>query len=418
MRIGRHALIAMAVALLAACTGGSPIGSTRPAPTATATPAATTIPSVSPTLFPYVGAFTTIAPMTIARNGHTATLLLDGTVLVVGGQGPDGAALASAEIYDPTTKTFRATGSLHHPRTMHTATLLLDGTVLIAGGGKTDPSPAPEAPEIMGLSCCSPVTSLELYHPATGTFSEAGDMLVSRFPGMTATLLADGRVLFVGGHAVLANGDIGDALASAEIYDPATGTSSATGSMADGRYGHSATRLQDGQVLIAGGQVGSSGANSMSAELYDPGTRTFRRTGQMLGYSDAFHTATLLANGRVLIVGWGDNNNVAHPELYESAGSGGEVSGFFVATGTTGARPTSSAALLADGRVLVVGGQRAANLATAVIFDPATGTFIATGSLSTARRDVVTTALADGTVLVIGGTGEDNNPMDSVELFH
>jgi Galactose oxidase, central domain len=421
--IGRRLLVTVVVTFLAACGGGP--SSTSPTvtgvamlrPVATPTVAVPS-PTSSPTPVVYSGVFTPTASMTTARNGHTATLLPNGLVLIAGGQEYSGAALASAELYDPATGSFKLTGSMHAARTMHTATLLLDGRVLIAGGGKTIPSPAPEAPSIMGLACCEPVTSAELYDPATGTFTVAGNMTVSRFPSMTATLLMDGRVLFAGGHAVLADGSMGEALASAELYDPASGTFRATGSMTVARYGHSATLLQNGQVLVAGGQAGPQGSNSMSAELYDPASGTFRPTGNLDGNGDAYHTATLLTNGWVLIVGEGDYDNLSHPELYIPERTGSGLPGAFVPTSTTAGRFTATATLLADGRVLVAGGTLGGNLASAVLFDPVTQTFAATRSLSVPRHGQTATLLNDGRVLIAGGTDDGNNPIDSAELFH
>ena len=416
--IGRRLLLAIVVTFLAACGGGASTGSPGLGPVATSTASARPSPTSSATTVAYRGVFTPTASMTTSRNGHTATLLPNGLVLIAGGQKYDGAALASAEVYDPAVGTFKLTGSMDAARTMHTATLLLDGRVLIAGGGKTVPSPVPEAPSIMGLSCCEPVTSAELYDPATGTFTRGGNMTASRYPGLTATVLKDGRVLFAGGHSVLADGSMGDAVASAELFDPASATFRATGSMRLARFGHSATLLQNGEVLIAGGQAGPQGSNSMSAELYNPASGTFRPTGNLLGNGDAFHTATLLGNGQVLVVGEGGGDNTSHPEVYVPEMPGSGQSGAFGPTSTTAGRFSPSATLLADGRVLVAGGTLGGNLASAVLFDPVTQAFAATGSLSVARHGQTATLLTDGRVLIAGGTDDADNPIDSAELFH
>lgn len=421
--IGRSLFVAIVATFVVGCGGTStpsPTGATVPTSAASVSPTASVPPSPTFSAAPviYRGVFTPTASMTTARQGHTATLLPNGLVLIVGGQGPDGAALASAELYDPATGTFRLTGSLHAARTMHTATLLLDGRVLIAGGGKTVPTPAPEAPSIMGLACCEPVTSAELYDPATGTFTSAGTMLVSRFPSMTATLLEDGRVLFVGGHATLANGDMGDALASAELYDPATGVFRPTGSMALARFGHSATRLQTGAVLVAGGQAGPASANSLSAEIYDPAAGTFSRAADMTQGGDVFNTATLLPDGKVLIVGQAGYDNRSPAEEFNSFVASGHPSGSFTLVAKTDPRFGATATLLPDGRVLIAAGAFSGNLATAVLFDPVSGTFSATGNLSVARHDQTATLLPDGRVLIAGGTEDGGNPIASAELFH
>ena len=139
-------------------------------------------------------------------GGVTATRLLDGRVLITGGG--DG---SRAEVYDPTTGTFKPTGSLKTPRWQQTATLLPDGRVLVAGGA-----------DLNAGECCTPLTSAELYDPMTGTFSLTGSLTTAR-RGQTATLLADGRVLVAGGLGQQ------EVLASAEIYDAATGTFGPTG---------------------------------------------------------------------------------------------------------------------------------------------------------------------------------------------
>src|SRR4051812_11845096 len=154
--------------------------------------------------------------------------------------------------------TFTATGSMTNPRTGHTATLLPNGKVLIVGGISY------LAPTAQGLS------SAELYDPLTGTFSPTGSMSIPRL-SHTATLLPDGRVLIAGGFADSANQAITGTTATAELYDPGTGTFAPAGRMSVPRFSHSATLLNNGEVLIAGGD-GDPAAMSepATAELYDP----------------------------------------------------------------------------------------------------------------------------------------------------
>ena len=212
---------------------------------------------------PATGRFSPTSSMATARNGHTATLLADGRVLVAGGWGPSGTVLSSAEIYDPKTGTFSPTGSMHDPRGNFTGTLLADGRVLVAGGWSGNDS----------------LASAEVYDPQPGAFTTTGSMAAAR-NSHTATLLTDSRVLIVGGIA----GASSASLASDEVYDPMTGAFSATGSMAAARNGHTATLLADGRVLVAGGTASSvtGFASLASAELYDPETGTFSATGAHL----------------------------------------------------------------------------------------------------------------------------------------
>jgi hypothetical protein len=254
------------------------------------------------------GAFSVAGNMTADRGCHTATLLANGKVLIAGGADtdPTGTGLASAELYDPSTRTFTQTGNMAVGRYLHTATLLQNGKVLITGGVATSGS--------------DPVATAELYDPATGAFTITGAMATARAQH-TATLLPDGRVLIAGGttsspppltSAWLSTGAGNfQGTATAEVYDPSTGSFSATGSMLAPRVFHTATLLSNGQVLIAGG-----GNENSTAEVYDPATGSFSITGGMeIGRSG--HTATLLTNGSVLVVGGGIFAGLASAELYQ-----------------------------------------------------------------------------------------------------
>ena len=212
----------------------------------------------------------------------TATRLLNGKVLIAGGQSGD-SSLDSAELYDPLTGVFSPTGSMSDRRSYHTATLLTDGRVLIAGGHRFN-HPA------------SAIATAELYDPATGAFTPTASMSIAR-QDHTATRLPDGRVLIAGGYD---QGQIG--LASAEIYDPSAGTFTPTGTMSSGRGNHTATLLGGGKVLITGGHAGFPGGSLASAELFNPATGASAPTGSMNEARGA-QSATLLADGTVLIAG-------------------------------------------------------------------------------------------------------------------
>jgi WD40 repeat protein len=356
-------------------TCGFPTGPTEPAPAPTASPAA------SP--------FSPTGSLATARAGHTATLLLDGRVLIAGGRVGALDWIASAELYDPKTGTFTPTGSMSAARFRHTATLLPDGRVLIAGG--------------MGAKAGA---SAELYDPTTGTFSPTGTMASSRY-NHSATLLSDGRVLIAGGEG-------SGTLTSAELYDPKTGAFSPTGSMSTGRLGQDATLLSGGRVLIAGGSSDKPKVFA-SAELYDPKRGKFSPTGSMTTARE-FYTLTRLPDGRVLAVGGEDalNTPLDSAELYDP------TTGEFSPTGSlSDTWEYHAATLLSDGRVLIAGGLQnsmAVPVASAELYDPKTGMFSSTGSMAAGRQGHTATLLADGRVLIVGGSSK-GSVIGSAELF-
>jgi hypothetical protein len=355
--------------------------------------------------------FTPTGDLQDARGFHTATLLTDGKVLMAGGATrAKGDPLCdegktSAELYDPNSGSFTKTGSLSTERYAHTATLLQNGDVLLAGGFGSGSDC-----EDLGEPSQS---SVEIYNSATGTFQTAGNMTTGR-AGHTATLLPNGKVLFVGG------GDqggstlpfYGTASATAELYDPSANVFTSTGSMAAARFGHTATLLKSGKVLIAGGTDSYSDNPLSTAEIYDPANGHFVSTGSM-ATPHAGHTATLLADGRVLITG-GLNTGLINgqfgisstAELYDPA------MGSFSTTGQMGVmREEHTATLLPSGLVLVAGG----GSPTAEVYDPSVGLFIPTGSMETERTGHSATLLSNGKVLVAGGGSR--SPLASAELY-
>jgi lipopolysaccharide export system protein LptA len=231
--------------------------------------------------------FTQTRSMVAARSGHAATLLNNGKVLLAGGVGTGWTFLADAELYDPATNTFAATGAMTTARESHTATLLKNGNVLIMGGHKGR------------RSAITIYSSAEIYSPANGTFSYTGNLTVRRHKH-DATLLADGRVLIIGGSDER-DGRGGSAYRNAEVFNPTTGTFTAVGSMNAARYKLQGTTvlLNNGKVLVAGG------ANR--AEVFDPATNTFSVANGNMGTLRLFATATLLGNGQVLITGGYDD---------------------------------------------------------------------------------------------------------------
>ena len=254
------------------------------------------------------------------------------------------------------------------------------------------------------------LSSAELYNPATGTWAPTGSMTTAR-SGHTATLLPGGRVLVAGGEGSCVNVWC-PILASAELYNPATGTWTATGSMNTARYGHTATLLQNGQVLAAGGASGSTANAGSTAELYHPATGTWTATGS-LDFPRYDTLAWLLPNGQVLVVCGINDPGVPQcvAELYNPA------TGTWTQDGqaSQSAARNFSIALLSTGKVLISGGENGGYPAKitisqeAVLFDPATGISTITGSMTIPREFHTLTPLPNGQVLAAGGQTQTTN---------
>ena len=295
---------------------------------------------------PAAKAFTVVGNLISARYNHSATMLDNGEVLIAAGANDSG-TLASAELYNPSTRTFTPTASLTTPRNWFTATHLLNVTVLIAGGEVSSGT----------------LASAELYNPATGTFTltgstnvprgyatatllnnglvlvaggtnssgtspapnlQSGNRVIYLYRNMnsarylhTATLLNSGAVLIAGGSLPSSGNDV--PLAGAETYNPATGALPSRKS-AHGAPGCNATELEQGTVLIAGGEVdpGASLVETTSAEIYDPVAQTFSITGNLTNARESPSSA-LLANGDVLFAGSYAGTIKLGAELYEPA---------------------------------------------------------------------------------------------------
>ena len=386
---------------------------------------------------PATGTATTNGALGTARFQHTSTLLPNGKVLVAGGQIALNVPTSSAELYDPASGTWTATGPMNTARFYHTATLLTNGLVLVAGGE-------------VGNGVVT--NSAELYNPATGTWTLTGPMVSGRYAD-TATLLADGTVLATGG---LTPG----ITPTAELYDPVAGTWSLTGSLNFDRWGHVATRLPNGEVLAAGGIF--LGA-IYSAEVYNPATKSWALTGSLnalhvydtatllpngkvmavSGYYNpsadlttnatevydpstamwtygplvnngrAFHTATLLPGGEVVLVGgYNGTTYLASIETLEQTNGS-----WTTINSMSNARALSTLTLLTNGQVLAAGGYDLTLPTNTEVFNPTTGNWSATaGALNQARYADTATLLANGRVLVAGGLGSTGD-LSSVELF-
>lgn len=263
---------------------------------------------------PSSGLFTAASAMMTVRSGHSATTLPDGRVLIVGGRGANNEALASAEIYDPVAADFSSVGSMSTARAEHAAALLGDGRVLIAGG--TDGKMA--------------LASAEIFDPSSNSFSATGSMSVPR-RRHTATSLDLGTVLVAGGLDLLNPAQFAHPLASAELYDPKSGSFVLTSNMVTARASHTASLRKDGSVVLVGGGDGVVGnpfcdghlvgncwpavvlLPTTSVEVFDPQTNEFLQS-PVLTLAREWHTTTLLTNGTLMVAG----GQVLHQTPYRS----------------------------------------------------------------------------------------------------
>ena len=319
---------------------------------------------------------TTVFPV-IDRAAHTATLLPDGRVLVVGGCVVDGCgeATPTTELFDPATGAFVTGPRMADPRAGHTASALPGGDVLVVGGYAGEGS--------------APLDTAEVYDATSETFRPAGTAVTGR-GAHAAAVLHDGRVLVVGGWA-----ESGPFVGSAEIWDPQTDSFGPAGALAVGRAGPSATVLADGHVLVAGGED-TPAYGLGSSELYDPATATWT-AGPDLTEPRFKHAAVFVGGAAYLIGGTPDDDRLlATVERYDDA------AGRFVPAGTLreGRYKFGDAVVgLPDGRIVVAGGGW-----TVEVFDVGTGTSELQPARIGGRASFATaTALRDGEVLVVGG---------------
>ncbi len=345
------------------------------------------------------GAWAQTGNMILPRSRHTATLLPDGMVLVAGGlTGSLGNAIAtsSAEVYNPVTGNWSVTSSMSTARSRFTATLLPNGKVLVAGGSNNGFATA----------------TVELYDFQTGLWTRTGNLNVRRC-FHTATLLGDGRVLVTGG---LSAGDGNDNFVekTAEVYDPNTGIWTLVDKMASARYGHTATLLPDGTVLIVGG-AGPRGdlVYTVRAELFDLHSGLWKNV-DSITTPRGFHTAALLNSGNVLVAGGlslpaNSPNRTTTAELFQTS------SRKWISTGSM-TIPRSPAAyggtLLSDGRFFIAGGRTD----TAEVYSPNTGTWELLSNMAVSRSFHTVTLLSNGTILVSGGENA-NGFISTVEVY-
>ncbi|SMC16976.1 Putative binding domain-containing protein, N-terminal [Andreprevotia lacus DSM 23236] len=286
-------------------------------------------------------------------------------------------------------------GNMQTPRSSQTATLLADGSVLVAGG------------DTASGSLSSMTATAERYAPATYTFSPTGSLQTAR-SGHAAIRLNDGRVLVLGGLGYINGQSV--TLKSAELYDPATGSWTPTGSMLTARRSPVVLLLSSGKVLVVGG-----GSSIQSTEIYDPATGSFAASGSLQTARDQF-AATVLADDRVLVAGGalGIGGTTASAELWTPG------SGTWAYTGSMlSARAYASATLLKSGKVLIAGGNASSTFPSGTeLFDPVSNTFSAGPVMQTPRSTHQASLLADGSVLVTGGWNSSYVTQTSAELYN
>lgn len=211
----------------------------------------------------------------------------------------------------------------------------------------------------------------------------------------TATRLNDGNVLVVGGVSASVT------LSSAEIYNANNGIWSQVSPMSLSRMAHTATLLTSGKVLVVGGQSSSVVFASALAEIYDPVTNKWSAAAAM-NAARAFHTATILSDGKVLVTGGQDSssNALSTAEIYDPV-----MNTWSLVAPMSASRALHTATLLKDGRVFMAGGKGASSqvLNSAEIYTPSTNTWSSVLAMSQIRYAHTATGLNDGRVLVIGG---------------
>ncbi|MHB2025875.1 MAG: kelch repeat-containing protein [Elusimicrobiota bacterium] len=337
------------------------------------------------------------------RFGQSATLLPNGNLVFLGGLTCSGASCATPASWAAVggksgiqyfNASFSGGPSMANARSNFTATLLGSGKVLVAGGSQGN----------------AVLNQAEIYNPATNAFSPTALMETPR-DYHTATLLVNGNVLAAGGFT--SNGTSTGTTNTAEIYYPASGLWAPTSSMSAPRENQTATMLDNGDVLVAGGYNSNTLQYLNTAEIYYSTSATWAATGNM-NYARGNHTATLLQNGDVLVVG-GTNAGglLSTAELYNP-----NTGTWAAAAPIPQAVNRHSATLLPDGKVLVAGGNSGSGeTSAAYIYDPNINTWSPTGNLNTARYSHTATLLPNGRVLVAGGVQASNTILNSVELF-
>lgn len=382
---------------------------------------------------------------------HTATAIANSKVLIAGGlcDGPRNIDNTSPyvshtklSLWDGVNQKWEPVPSLHVGRIHHSASLLSDGSVMLVGG-ETDPAVSAPDKSVLESILKSVLNSVEVFR--NGAVAELAPLQVAR-AHHTATPLANGKLLVAGGIDKDRK-----PIASVEIWEPGKQRWQSGPPLKQPRYGHSATLLSDGRVMVAGGinlagGVDQNGGPIGAVEIWDPAYNTWS-TGASLLLPLQGHSATLLSNGDVLVMGgstiqaepvamamvwdktraqWraagfrasnqghiGDPHSVtlvprpdgtAHVFGFRETAQWSPTTNTVSATSLYGARENHSVTLLRDGRLLLAGGRNGnAFLDWAEIYNPVSGRFSSTERLHQARHSHDAVILNDGRVLVAGG---------------
>ncbi len=342
-----------------------------------------------------VGIVTATGVMRTARSQHTATLLANGRVLVAGGD------TATAELYNPATRAWSPTGSLHNNLVQHTATLLANGKVLVTGGW---------------VNGTGAIASAEYYDPATGIWHVTTPMSTPRCLH-TSTLLPDGRVIVIGGYST-ASVPTGTSIDTTEIYDPTTGGWSFGPPLNTARRRHVIAPLPDGTLLIIGG-IDATDNSITDVEVYDPALGMIA-VANPLTHPRHNPTATVLNDGTVLVTGGDVRDPVANTnsptntvERYDPV-----ALGWSDGPSLDSARHGHTATLLGDGKVFVYGGGDGTYLVdTSQTFDPAANQWLPGVSFKPGCESHTATPLPYGQVLIAGGLNGPND-VKNAEIFN